>query len=89
MNEARIHRLACETRRKRGPLVARVLASLFVLAALSLVLLGLGWVHRDGLALGLSLIAGLLAWGWLAASAHLVWAVLSPAWAWLGGTWGG
>ena len=43
-----------------------------VLPAISLALLGLGWVHRDGVALLLALLVGSAGWAWLALSAHLL-----------------
>lgn len=48
-----------------------------VLPALSLSLLGLGWIHRDGLALLLSLGVGAAAVGYAALSAHLLAALVT------------
>lgn len=50
-----------------------------VLPALSLSLLGLGWIHRDGLALLVSLGVGAAAVGYAVLSAHLLGALVSRA----------
>lgn len=50
-----------------------------LLPSLSLVLLSLGWIYKDGLALMLSALAGTAAWGYGALSAGLLWSLLKQA----------
>ncbi len=59
-----------------------------VLPSLSLVLMSLGWMFRDGLALLLSKLvgAGAIAFAWV--SAQLLVEMLAAGWAWLGRWWG-
>jgi hypothetical protein len=54
-----------------------------VLPSLSLVLMSLGWMYRDGVALALSLLAGLsaLLTSWL--FVHLIVVMVYAAWSWL------
>ena len=54
-----------------------------VLPSLSLVLLSLGWMFRDGIAMVASCVAGAGAIGFTIAFADLVLSVLSRAWLWL------
>ena len=53
-----------------------------LLPGLSPALLGLGWIHKDGVALALSLAAGVAAFGYLAMSAHVVWSLFDAIVAW-------
>lgn len=53
-----------------------------LLPGVSLVLLGLGWIYKDGLALMLSLLAGAAALCYCAVSARALWAVVEASAAW-------
>lgn len=54
-----------------------------VLPSLSLVLLSLGWMFRDGLAMLASAVVGSGAVAFALAFGHLVWEAVTAAWAWL------
>jgi hypothetical protein len=53
-----------------------------ILPGTSLILLSLGWIYKDGVALMLSLLAGMAALCWCALSAHVLWAMLQTAFEW-------
>ena len=53
-----------------------------LLPGVSLILLSLGWIYKDGVALLLSLVAGAAALGWCALSAHVLWALLQAGFEW-------
>jgi len=55
-----------------------------VLPSLSLVLLSLGWMFRDGLALLASAVVGSGAVAFAAAFGHLVWEAFAVVWGWWG-----
>lgn len=56
-----------------------------VLPSISLALMSLGWMFRDGVALALSLVVGVVAAGVAWLSVHLLVAIVRGAWAWLAG----
>lgn len=53
-----------------------------LLPGLSLVLLGLGWIFKDGLVLMLSLISGVAAMGYLVLTVHVLQLMFESALAW-------
>ena len=53
-----------------------------VLPSLSLILLSLGWMFRDGLAMLLSAATGVGALGYVVSLGHLLTGLLVKAWAW-------
>ncbi|WP_374563751.1 exopolysaccharide biosynthesis protein [Ideonella sp.] len=53
-----------------------------LLPGISLVLLALGWIYKDGVALMLSTLAGAAAMAYGALSAHLLWAMVQAAGRW-------
>lgn len=53
-----------------------------LLPGISLVLLALGWIYKDGVALLLSTLAGAAAIAYGALSAHVLWAMAQAAWQW-------
>lgn len=55
-----------------------------VLPSVSLILLGLGWMARDGIALLLSTLVGSAAVGYTVSLGHLALAALAPVRGWLG-----
>lgn len=54
-----------------------------VLPSLSLILLSLGWMFRDGVALAVSALTGFAALAYTASLAHLLVQLVDHAWAWL------
>ncbi|MEK8030874.1 exopolysaccharide biosynthesis protein [Ideonella sp. DXS29W] len=53
-----------------------------LLPGISLVLLSLGWIYRDGVALLWSMLAGAAAMAYGVLSAHVLWAMAQAAWQW-------